>query len=179
MIKFSNKSQENSQKILRKIKKNLQIFLVLFAHLWIIDKGENYRYLSIKILSINPITKPGFIVEEWSNAETMGCSLLRFWQISILSIYYQYLIQGIIHLESLYVNVKFCLSKKLASKVEIESLSRIEVKPGLLGKVMEWRVGGPGCNSHWGEYKFYFYFYFFSFKRCFYTILIILNPNFK
>ncbi len=33
--------------------------------------------------------------------------------------------------------LKFCLLKKLASKVEIESLNRLEMTSGLPGKVME------------------------------------------
>ncbi len=40
LMKFSNKFQENSRKVLRKSKKNLQAFLPLFAHLSIIDKGK-------------------------------------------------------------------------------------------------------------------------------------------
>ncbi len=61
-------------------------------------------------------------------------SLSRFWRIQF---YYRYLIQGSIHLELLYVNIKLCLLKKLASKVEIKSLSRTEVTCGLVGDVME------------------------------------------
>ncbi len=60
---------------------------------------------------------------------------------SILSIYYRYLIQGIIHLQSLYVNVKILSLKKLASKVEIESINRLVMICGLLGNVMDGRVG--------------------------------------
>ncbi len=35
--------------------------------------------------------------------------------------------------------LNFVFKKKLASTVEIESLNIIELKCGLLGKVMEWR----------------------------------------
>ncbi len=47
-------------------------------------------------------------------------------------------------MESLYVNVKFYLKKKLASKVVIENLNRIEVTRGLLDRV---KKGGPEFNS--------------------------------
>ncbi len=57
LMKFSNKSRENSRKILRKV---LQNFLKICKHFYrdlpilelsiIINKGGNYRYLLIKII---------------------------------------------------------------------------------------------------------------------------------
>ncbi len=117
-----------------------------------------------------------FMWMEWTNCFRVNKNN------SILSIYYRYLIQGIIHLKSLYVNVKILSLKKLASKVEIERLNRVEMICGPLSKVMEWWAWGPGFNPRWGEYEFHFYFLrtvFSSFKKRFCTILMILNPNFK
>ncbi len=95
-----------------------------------------------------------------SHPETIGRGLfsLKIYADSILSIYYRYLIQGIIHLESLYIII-FCLLKKLASKVKIESLNRFEMTCGLLGEAMKWTMGGPEINSRRGKYKFDFYFF--------------------
>ncbi len=52
---------------------------------------------------------------------------------------------------------------------------------GLLGKVMECKARGPEFDSQVGENELDLYFLkvFFSFERGFYTILVILNPNFK
>ncbi len=45
---------------------------------------------------------------------------------------------------------------------------------------MEWRARGPDFDFQGGEDELDFYFFiFFIFKRGFYTILKILNPNFK
>ncbi len=76
----------------------------------------------------------------------MDCSL-KILANSILSIYYQYLIHGTIHMESCMLMLNFVLKKKLASKIEIERLSKLEVTCALLGKVMESRAGGPRFNS--------------------------------
>ncbi len=43
--------------------------------------------------------------------------------------------------------VFFLKNWQLASKVGIESVSKIEETCGLLGKVMEWRTTVPGFNS--------------------------------
>ncbi len=70
----------------------------------------------------NGVSPPLFLLQHillyLCTVHGMGCSLSRFWRIRFFSIYYRYLIQGIIHLELLYVNVKFCLKKNWQFSVE-------------------------------------------------------------
>ncbi len=70
----------------------------------------------------------------------------------------------------------FQKNQQLASKAGIEVSLTVKTC-GLLGKVMEWGARGPVLDSQGGENELIFFF--FSFKRGFYTILMILNPNFK